>query len=482
MEYGLTDNGFVVKPLEVILDEEQQAFKVAFGDDIDLSAQSVAGAYLYNQSIKISQIWELLGGLYTTGDVNSATGVYLDRLANFVGVTRKEATKTTVFPTLWGKVNTSIPKGHLTKDSNENIFELRNALQLNDLEVSGIELKIKTDSVGSDFEFDIAESEISYTAVSGDDKESIRNKLIELIEDEFPNEFVFDTSKNDILKFWHNEGIPNAFVLISDDTLEIKTVGNEAIYDAKVAGAIYVGVGQLNQIVNTISGLNQVINYSQGETGTDTESDDDFRIAIKTRQKNASGNEVAISNAVSKLEDVEYVRVYSNRTMSPIGTRPPKSFEVVVEGGDDEEIAETIFNTAPAGVQPYGTTEVTVKDDEGFNWQIGFSRPVKKYVWIKVKYTLNNEETPSFDIPQGIKDNLINWSIENLNIGLDLIYQKLYRPIYDVDGIASAEIKLAMTDDLNPPEDEDYASENLIIGDTELALMDLSRIDVQLED
>lgn len=482
MEYGLTDNGFVVKPLEAILEDERQAFRVAFGDDIDLSPESVAGAYLYNQSIKISQLWELLGGLYTTGDINSATGVYLDRLANFVSVTRKEATKTTILATLWGKIGTVIPKDHLMKDSNGNIFEMRNSVTLNDTALVGVSLKIKKDSEGSHFNFILNGFEIDYYAIDEDDKESIRNKLQSMIENQFSGDFSFDNENEDILKFWQKEGIEeNTFILNSEDTLELKLVANEGIYDAQNAGAIFVGAGMFNQIVNTISGLNSVTNYVQGETGTDAEKDDDFRNAIKTRQKNASGNEVAISNAISKLDDVEYVKVYSNRTMTTSHGRPAKSFEAVVEGGKDEEIANTIFNTAPAGVQAYGTTNVTVIDDEGFTWNIGFSRPVKKYVWIKVKYTLNDEETPSFDIPQGIKDNLIDWSINNLEIGLDLIYQKLYKPIYEVDGIASADIKLAVTDDLNEPDESAYMTGNLIIGETEIALMDEGRISVELE-
>ena len=55
MEYGLTDNGFIVKPFEKILEEQKADFKTIFGDDIDLSVESVAGAYCYKQSI-ISQI------------------------------------------------------------------------------------------------------------------------------------------------------------------------------------------------------------------------------------------------------------------------------------------------------------------------------------------------------------------------------------------------------------------------------------------
>jgi hypothetical protein len=52
MEYGLTDKGFIAKPFEVILEEEQDLFRAAFGTDIDLSNDTPEGAYVANQAIK----------------------------------------------------------------------------------------------------------------------------------------------------------------------------------------------------------------------------------------------------------------------------------------------------------------------------------------------------------------------------------------------------------------------------------------------
>ena len=54
-QYGLTEAGFVIKPLSVILEEEKEAFRSAFGDDVDLSDESVAGAYVGNQAAKATK-------------------------------------------------------------------------------------------------------------------------------------------------------------------------------------------------------------------------------------------------------------------------------------------------------------------------------------------------------------------------------------------------------------------------------------------
>lgn len=482
MEYGLTDKGFIVKPFEVILEEQKADFKVIFGDDIDLSIESVAGAYCYNQSIKIAQLWELLGGLYAISDINSATSVYLDRLATFLNVQRTSSTKTTVAVALWGDEGTNIPAGNLLRDENENEYSLRNATAISKNNAVGVAIKILSADQNDVFRFTLDGSEFEYVAGIDEKKKDVKTALKNAILNEFPTAYIFDNGDDDILKFHLSAGKGGEAVVIeTEDTLEIKKVATAGIYDCTVAGAVYVGSGELNQIVTKINGLDTVVNYLQGETGKDVESDDAFRVAIKTRQKNASGNEIAIKNAVEKIDDVEYVKVYSNReiTVDSEG-RPAKSFETVVIGGDDKKIAETIFNTAPAGVQPFGNTTETVIDSEGFSWEIGFSRPVNKYIWMDIKYALNSEEIANNDIPNSIKNNIVEWAGENLSIGIDLIFQKLFTPIYKVNGLKDIEIKLAVTDNLTPPAVSDYVTSDITIGERELALVDISRIAVAL--
>lgn len=482
MEYGLTDNGFIVKPFEKILEEQKADFKTIFGDDIDLSVESVAGAYCYNQSIKIAQLWELLGGLYASTDVNSATSVYLDRLATFLNVERNSASKTTVAVALWGNNGTNIPAGNITKDENSNQYLLRTATSISKNNAVGIAIKILSKDEDDVFTFTINGTSITYTAGANETKKTIKTALKNAIDTAFASTYIFDNADDDILKFHLSAGTgSDVFVITTDETLEIKKVATIGTYDCSVAGAVYVGTEQLNQVVTKINGLDSVINYIQGETGKDVEDDDTFRIAIKTRQKNASGNEIAIENAIRKLNDVEYVRVYSNREITTdIEGRPPKCYEAVVIGGDDQEIAETIFDVGPAGVQPYGNIEKTVIDSEGFSWTVGFSRPVNKYIWMKIEYALNSEEIANNDIENSIKNNIVNWAENNLEIGIDLIFQKLFTPIYKVNGLKDVVIKIAVTDDLIEPSAVDYAVGDVTIGERELALVDASRIAVAL--
>jgi uncharacterized phage protein gp47/JayE len=251
------------------------------------------------------------------------------------------------------------------------------------------------------------------------------------------------------------------------------------MYSATVTGPTSVSPGALSTIVSSINGLDSVINYAEGVIGRNMESDAELRAALYSRQKHGSGNEVAIQNEIYNIEGVTFAKVFSNRDITYYNNRPPKSFEVVVIGGDEQAIADKIFAVGPAGIQAYGTITKTVVDADGYHWDIGFSRPVNKYIWVKVVYTKNSEEDLPLNVITAIQDAITSWSKLNVNVGVDIIYQKLYRPIYDITGIAFADVKIVSTYDLTPPADSDYAAENIVVGEVEIGLFDSTRITIQ---
>lgn len=90
-------------------------------------------------------------------------------------------------------------------------------------------------------------------------------------------------------------------------------------------------------------------------------------------------------------------------TVSVAFGRPGKSFEIVVEGGDDTTIATTILDSKPAGIQSYGSTSVLVYDVYNNPYTISFSRPtaVPIYVELVLQTDLTTATTPTFN-PQSI--------------------------------------------------------------------------------
>jgi uncharacterized phage protein gp47/JayE len=478
MEYGITEKGFVAKPFQVILEEEREAWKAAFGYDIDTSSESPEGAYIGNQAIKLAQLWEMLEGLYAAGDPDTASGVYLDRLVGLVNVQRDPAEATRVYAALWGDEGTEVNKGHLAKLDSGEQFALQENVTLNREKLLGFNFKI-TSLAASIYTFSLDGKPISYTANWADTEETIQARIFDQIEAVFPGVYTAVNSGSDGMEIHSIIGIVPFVLFCADLKIEIVSLGEAGIYTALIPGPTFAAIGALNKIVSNVDGLDRIINYATGITGKDTESDTELRIEKNNRQKQASGNEIAIENELKKLPGVQYARVYSNRDIEPVAGRPPKSYEAIVVGGLDQEIAGAIFGKGPAGVQPFGNTVITVIDDMGFSWDIGFSRPENRFVWIKIAYTKNPEEAFPINGEEMIKDNIDAWGAKNQGVGIDFIYQKLNLPIYDVDGVGFADIKVAATDDLTPPEDEEYQSQNITITERQIALIDKTRIHIE---
>ena len=81
MSYGVTANGFVRKPLSVILDDIEQGMVGVFGADVIQTAESPLGQLNGLEADLVAELWELAEAVYQSYDPNEATGVRLDDLA-----------------------------------------------------------------------------------------------------------------------------------------------------------------------------------------------------------------------------------------------------------------------------------------------------------------------------------------------------------------------------------------------------------------
>jgi len=88
----------------------------------------------------------------------------------------------------------------------------------------------------------------------------------------------------------------------------------------------------------------------------------------------------SIKSPVLMVDGVRSAEVLHNNT-SVTDERgiPAHSVEVIVDGGSDEDIAETLFHCVPAGTGMHGNTGVIHESDvTGMGYAIRFSRPTQK--------------------------------------------------------------------------------------------------------
>lgn len=132
-------------------------------------------------------------------------------------------------------------------------------------------------------------------------------------------------------------------------------------FEALEAGAIQCDANTLNSIITVIAGWDTINNPTAGSTGWLQETQADFeQRRFASVAHNAHGSVLAIQGALNNLADVTDCVVLENDTsatklISDINI-PSHSVAIIIYGGDDDAIAETIYNKKSAGCGTTGTT------------------------------------------------------------------------------------------------------------------------------
>lgn len=244
--------------------------------------------------------------------------------------------------------------------------------------------------------------------------------------------------------------------------------------------------------VDFITGNTAQINFDGSSIGTVTftttalQMMNDIAALISAQHEIASvtvggtGNrQLTITMNDSEEIDLAFVLAggASQPTYSKSGGRPPKSFEAIVEGGSDAAVALKIWQLKPAGIETFGNTHVVITDSQGNPQGIDFTRATPVYIWAQVTLTLNPQETFPANGQELVSEAILAYG-NSLGIGIDVILQRVQAVVFSVPGIATATVLLART--LNISDTPSYVATDITIGQTEVSVWDLSRIDVSI--
>ena len=138
-DYGVTQSGFSIKPLDVLISEAAALSTSLFGTNIDVSDSSPLGKI--NQTVLTSMAtqWEKLNTTYLAGFLDSASDVNLDKVAEVLGVWRKPAVRSTGYAVFYGTPGTTVPGSTIIKtvDDIPIIFNTDTSLVLADIITNG---------------------------------------------------------------------------------------------------------------------------------------------------------------------------------------------------------------------------------------------------------------------------------------------------------------------------------------------------------
>lgn len=237
-------------------------------------------------------------------------------------------------------------------------------------------------------------------------------------------------------------------------------------------GPIQGPSGTLTVIETPVTGWSSVTNALDAELGADVENDVDFR--LKRDEELATAGRAtpdAIRAQLLKVDNVQAVVVFENdKHIEDVDGRPPNSLDIVVQGGDEDEIAEKIWDTRAGGIQTIGDITKTVVDSQGFDQTVKFSRPTDVSIWVELDLTIDTNNYP-LDGDDQVKAAIVVWG-DTLGIGKDVIVHgsdSLECSFSDIPGITDIVIKVGKT--ASPTADD-----NIVIAAREVSAFDTSRI------
>lgn len=481
MAYGLTALGFVRKRLTDIIPEMVARVESDWGP-INQDTRSVAMQLLSVSGEQLAQLWEALEGNYYSTYVATAEGVQLDFVANIVSLTRIAAAASTAVLAATGTPATVIPiSNQFSASSTEDIFASDAAVTIQqtdvvriDIQVTGLDdstlYRITIDSVNYDFV-----SDASATALE------IRDGLKAIVNAGSSGMTAVDGATDADLYLESDDGETGYDVAVSTGggtaVLTVTAIATPVAITALNTGPLLVNATIIDTIVNPVAGLTAVSNLAAGTEGRDVETDAELRVRITSAIQGAATVEAIRTRLLDEVTGVSTVTVIDNREDITVGGLPPHSFKAIVQGGDDQEIANKIWEVGPAGIETEGTTTKTVVDSMGKSQTIKFSRPTSQYAHVKATLTLYSEESLGSGAEDAIEASLLAFG-NAFVIGEDMLWQRFLGPIFAATpGIESIVMDLDITP--NPGDSPSYVTDtDVAIADDELAVFDLSRITV----
>ena len=198
-------------------------------------------------------------------------------------------------------------------------------------------------------------------------------------------------------------------------------------------GALEVVSGAVTQIITVIPGWDSVTNPEAGVTGRDRESDAELRTRYRQSVSiNSVGNVATIQANIAGIEGVIDVKVLENISSvadTQYGVNvPAHGIAVCVFGGEDEDIAKSIFITKMGGTSMDGNATVSFTDEESTVHSYPIYRPTVENFYVQVTfYASAMGSAMQSDIKNVIVDDALG-QLENTRIGLaQTVYADRFR-------------------------------------------------------
>jgi hypothetical protein len=473
MSYGLTEYGFNAKRLPNLLIDCENSLNTKFQKKVDVSPKATFGILngIYNKTA--IDLWEIMEDLYHQQHVNECNGIHQDYLYQLNSLQRLPAISSQVIIGLQGNISTIIPQNTLIQDLNGNNYYAKSQYIITNLNQLLFYVTIKTIANLTDYTLQIGETIYTYTSSSNATESEIINGLFDQIDQDITKVIVIQNLIDKTLKLSYE----NTFSIEISDNLYFWT---PAVFLSVEKENIYVAINTITEIVNNQVGWELINNFEEMISGRRKETDEEFRERRRTSLQVVGGGNLnaIVSRVLNDVPTIKTIKGFENSESVQVGDLPPNCISLYIEGAEDKnkEIAESIWNCKGGGIPTYGNFYYDIIDSNGTTQRIKFSRPVYFYTWVKVEYSKYDEEIFPSNGEETIKLNILNFG-DTFVTGLDIIPQRFFKYIFEVDGIE--EVIVSVFASLNEEDTPSYQLTPISVEIGQIAKFNIDRIIVE---
>lgn len=401
--YGLTDAGFIMPTYSDLQQSYASAFKSTFGSDMSTSDDSFSGMLIDILAYTDYTLWEGIQSVYNSQTLNGAEGIYLDDILSQRGLFRKSATAGSGYAVVKTDKSASwtstIPTTTYFTASNGLFYYVSSETSLRSSVAAYTITKSQATAVGTTLTF-----YIKNTTSGATNSTTLTTSSSTFLAD-LQTFFSDNLSTTDSDKIFVS-GNTLYVGFDSDDTTDPTGLSTPTrIYTSSVVGikwsripvtgtttGVYsVDVDGITGISSTFTGYLDSTNFTAFSSGTDVETDAEFRSRFNDEQDEATAaTRPAIINALLDLDGVTKVRIYDNPTLTDTSYADACTFNTIVAGGTVSDIAQALYDTKPINTLTFGTTSYVISTEDGDTETIKFTVAEEAEYNLKLVYTTSN--------------------------------------------------------------------------------------------
>lgn len=360
---GVTNEGFDAPTLGDLLTQLNGVWRSVFGAAVNVAARSRHGQLIAGFAGPLSEAWKIGQDLATV--FSNPAGVMLDSMAKLTNTFRRSATKSAAVLTLTGTPTTVVGLGKVA-GVNGTTAQFATTAAATIASVTAwatgqpITAGARRTANGNVYQAKNAGT----TAGAGAGPAGTGNNIAD----------------NDI--FW-------LFLGAGTGAVDVNAA-------ATVTGPVQGYSGTITVISTPVSGWAGVNNVLDAAPGDDAEQDPRFRVR---RDQEVAGQGKSPLDAIRaqllRVTGVTSAVVFENTLDVTTDGIAAHGIEAMVEGGLDQDLANTIFASDAGGIETSGTTSMTVVDSAGNSHTVKFSRPAEVDIYIAIALSVDARRYPA---------------------------------------------------------------------------------------